>query len=128
MTGSRALDDRTGSPETFLPLKPVVFEILLALGDGDRHGYAILQQIEANSGGVVRLETGPLYRHLKKLLQDGLIEESDRRPGPGEDDERRRYYHLTPLGAGVLAAEARRLAGLVAAAEALDLAGGKAER
>ncbi len=101
-------------PQGLLPLKPAVFEILLALAEeGNAHGYAILQRVEQRSRGLVKLETGPLYRHLKRLLDAGLVEESDDRPAPEEDDPRRRYYRLTPLGRSVAAAEARRLSSLV---------------
>ena len=109
-------------PQDLLPLKPAVFEILLALAqEGSSHGYAILQRVAERSRGLVRLETGPLYRHLKRLLDGGLVEESDDRPDPEEDDPRRRYYRLTPLGRSVTAAEARRLSSLVRTARQVDL-------
>ena len=95
------------------PLKPAVFQILLALAEEESHGYAIMSAVRERSGGAIRLETGPLYRHLKRMLDDGLVEESDRRPSPEEDDERRRYYRLTTQGRVVLTAEGDRLAGLV---------------
>jgi DNA-binding PadR family transcriptional regulator len=101
--------------EALIPVSPVVLEILLALGEDPMHGYAVAQAIRSGSAGRVRLETGPLYRHLKRLLDDGLIEESSQRP---DDDDPRRgaYYRLTSLGRHVVAAESRRLAELVARA------------
>lgn len=87
-----------------LPLKSDVLMILLALGDGERHGYAIIRDAAERSEGTVRLQTGALYRTLRRLLDDALVEESEERPAPERDDERRRYYRLTPLGASVLAA------------------------
>jgi DNA-binding PadR family transcriptional regulator len=96
-------------PRTFLPLTPAVFHVLLALAAGERHGYGIIQDVTAATGGAVTLRTGTLYTILKRLLEESLIVESDRRPGPDEDDERRRYYALTPLGRRVAQAEAPRL-------------------
>ena len=96
--------------EAFLPLKPVVFEILLSLATNPRHGYGVLQRVRERSGGRIRLETGPLYRHLKRLLDDGLVVEAE---GDEDGDERRRYYALTGLGRAVVHAEGRRLAALV---------------
>jgi DNA-binding PadR family transcriptional regulator len=96
-----------------LPLKPLIFHILLALAEEERHGYAIMREVRERSGGHIRLETGPLYRHLKRLLDDGLVEESDYRPAPDRDDQRRRYYRLTTMGRAVMAAEAERMAELV---------------
>jgi DNA-binding PadR family transcriptional regulator len=93
--------------ESYLPLTPALFHVLLALADGDKHGYAILKDVSLRTGGDVRLSTGTLYGIIKRLLQDGMIEESRRRP-PAQDDERRIYYHLTPLGQRVAAAEAER--------------------
>jgi DNA-binding PadR family transcriptional regulator len=96
-----------------LPLKPTVFTILLSLSEGDAHGYGIKKEVEERSEGRVLLEPGTLYRVIGKLLDDGLIAETDERPDPGLDDERRRYYRLTPLGRRVLVAEAERLAVLI---------------
>ena len=96
---SRAADE-------LLPLRPVVFQVLLSLADGERHGYAIVQDIAERSAARLRLEPGNLYRHLKFMLDEGLIEESDRRPVPGKDDERRRYYRITRFGRQVALAEA----------------------
>lgn len=101
-----------------LPLKPVVLHVLLALAEGDLHGYGVIQSVRERSEGRIQLQTGPFYRHLRKLTDAGLVEESPHRP---DDDDPRRgaYYRLTDLGRKVLAAEARRLAGLVSATEAL---------
>jgi DNA-binding PadR family transcriptional regulator len=100
--------------EDALPLRPPVFEILLALGDGPLHGYAIIQALRAPDGPGVEIQTGPLYRHLKRLLDHGLISQSEDPPPGTEDDERRKaYYALTPLGRGVVQAEGHRLSRLV---------------
>jgi DNA-binding PadR family transcriptional regulator len=101
------------TPDEHLPLKPLIFHILLALAEEERHGYAIMREVRERSGGRIRLETGPLYRHLKRLLDDGLVEESDYRPAPDQDDQRRRYYRLTAMGRAVMAGEAERMAELV---------------
>lgn len=106
----------TSDPKRFLPLTPAVFNVLLALAEGDKHGYAIVQSLSQRTGGQVRMGTGTLYGIIKRLLADGWIEELDERPDPSLDDERRRYYRLTSLGKQVASAEAERLAGLVAAA------------
>jgi len=103
----------TQLPETFLPLTPAVFHILVSLGEGERHGYAIMQEVAKRSGGAVRLGPGTLYGAISRLLKDGLIEESKERPDPEIDDTRRRYYRLTHLGARVLAAETKRMRDLV---------------
>ena len=103
-------------PEQFLPLTPAVFHILLALAEGDRHGYEIMKEVEAATRGVVKMGPGTLYGTIKRLLEQGLINESGERPDPDEDDERRRYYHLTAVGRSVLETEARRYEQLVKAA------------
>jgi DNA-binding PadR family transcriptional regulator len=103
-------------PERFLPLAPVWFEILLALAGGDLHGYAVMQEVARRSQGAVTLHPGSLYRALARLLEDALIVEPDARRSAG-DDERRRYYQLTPLGRAVARAEAERLHALLRAAE-----------
>jgi DNA-binding PadR family transcriptional regulator len=113
-------------PERFLPLTPVVFEIALALAAGERHGYEIMQDVERRTDGEIVLHPGTLYRALGRLLDQGLIEELDERPAAGEkDDERRRYYKLTPLGQAVARAEVDRLASQVSAARRL-FRGGRA--
>ncbi|HUI41103.1 MAG TPA: helix-turn-helix transcriptional regulator [Terriglobia bacterium] len=106
----------TNEVESHLPLTPALFHVLLALADGDKHGYAILKDVALRTGGEVRLSTGTLYGIVKRLLNDGMIEESRRRPAAERDDERRIYYHLTPLGLQVAAAEAERHAKIVALA------------
>src|SRR5579872_7230015 len=113
-----------------LPLTPAVFHILLALSGGERHGYAIMREVDTDTSGALRLGPGTLYGCLKRMLAAGLVEESDERPDLeliGErHDERRRYYRITALGRKTVRAEASRLAGAVSAAKArLDLAGGK---
>ena len=108
-------------PETFLPLTPAMFHILLALADGERHGYSIMQEVESRTDGKVRLGPGTLYGSIKRMLSDKLIAESDERPDPELDDDRRRYYRLTDLGHAVVVAEAERLAQLVKIARAKKL-------
>ncbi len=103
-------------PEVFLPLTPAVFHILLALADGEKHGYAIMQEIEDVTEGRVQMGPGTLYGSIKRMLAAGLIEESDDRPDPTLDDERRRYYRQTGLGRRVLKEEAERMAKLMALA------------
>jgi DNA-binding PadR family transcriptional regulator len=100
-------------PQAELPLTPGTFHILLALADGERHGYAIMREVGERSEGTVRLGPGTLYGSLKRLLEGGLVEESDDRADPALDDERRRYYRITPFGVAVARAEARRLDALV---------------
>src|ERR1051325_7062525 len=99
--------------ESLLPLTPAVFHILITLADGEAHGYAIMQEVRRRSGGAVRLGPGTLYGAISRLLEDGIIEESEERPDPEMDDTRRRYYRLTKFGGRVLAAGTERLAGLV---------------
>jgi DNA-binding PadR family transcriptional regulator len=106
--------------DQLLPLTPVAFEILLALAEGDQHGYRIMQDVNARAGGAVTLHAGTLYRALARLLEQELIEELDERP-TGHDDERRRYYRLTPRGREVARAEASRLATQLATARARRL-------
>ena len=98
------------TPEALLPLTPAVFHILLALADGERHGYSIMKTVEVQTDGQVTMGPGTLYGSLKRMLAADLIAESDERPDPEMDDSRRRYYRLTDFGARVLAAEAERLA------------------
>lgn len=121
------------SPEDLLPLTPPVFHILMALVDVERHGYGIMQDVARQTGGTLQLGPGTLYGCLKRMLAANLVEESDERPDAELDDERRRYYRITPLGDRAVRAEARRLADAVSAAigkRLLDgrkpgLAGGK---
>ena len=107
---------------SFLPLKPEDFQILLALDAADGHGYAILKRIEDATGGTVAMAPSPFYRKLKRLADRGLLTETDERPAPELDDERRRYYALTPLGRSVLEAEALRLVELAGGADVRALA------
>jgi DNA-binding PadR family transcriptional regulator len=97
----------------FLPLTPQQFQILLALTDGHLHGYGIIRDIAQRTGGALRLGTGTLYTALARLDAQGLVEESPRRPRAEDDDERRRYYRMTPMGRAVVAAETDRLDALV---------------
>src|SRR5688572_14812417 len=97
------------SPSAMLPLPPACFHILVSLADADRHGYAIIQDVAERTGGRVRLGAGTLYRTIQRLLEDGLIVETEDRPDPEEDDERRRYYRMTTFGRSVARAEAERL-------------------
>ena len=96
-------------PDSLLPLPSAAFHILVALADGDRHGYAIMQDVAAGTGGRLRLNPGTLYTTIRRLLEQGLVVELDERPDPEEDDERRRYYRLTDMGRDVAKAEAARL-------------------
>jgi DNA-binding PadR family transcriptional regulator len=93
-----------------LPLAPLVFDVLLALSDGDQHGYRIMRDVAERSAGAVTLHAGTLYRTLARLLELGFIEELAERPAADADDQRRRYYRLTPFGLEVARAEAKRLA------------------
>ena len=104
--------------DDFLPLKPDAFYVLLVLLHGECHGYAIMREASDRSDGRVVLQAGALYRLLARLLDDGLVVESQRRPAADADDQRRRYYRVTPLGRRVMAAEAARMAQLAAAARA----------
>jgi DNA-binding PadR family transcriptional regulator len=106
------------APETFLPLTPAIAHILLALADRDRHGYAIMQEVERLTDGAAHMGPGTLYGTIKRMIASGLLEELDERPDPEIDDERRRYYRATPLGRAVLAAETARMATLLGAARA----------
>ena len=110
------------NPADFLPLSTASFYILVALADVDRHGYSILREIAERTGGEIRLNPGTLYTTIKRLLGDGLILELDERPDPEYDDERRRYYRITPLGRRAVRAEAARLEALVSIARSAGLA------
>jgi DNA-binding PadR family transcriptional regulator len=96
-----------------LPLQPTAFHILLSLADEDRHGYAIIQDIARRTNGEIKLSAGTLYRSIQRMQEQGLIIETRTRPAPEEDDERRRYYRITPLGKAVAQAEVRRLKALL---------------
>ena len=105
--------DKPPDPDAFLPLKPHWFHVLLSLANQEQHGYGIMQEVLERTGGKVRLWPATLYGTLKRLMDEDLIAESDRRPAPDLDDARRRYYRLTKLGRRVLDAECRRLEDLV---------------
>jgi DNA-binding PadR family transcriptional regulator len=108
------------------PLPPVTFHILVALADEDRHGYAIMQDVAHRTGGSLKLGAGTLYRSVQRMLEQGLISEVSTRPAPEMDDERRRYYRITPFGRAVAKAEARRLAQMLKLARASGFIPGKA--
>jgi DNA-binding PadR family transcriptional regulator len=111
------------SPDGLLPLSPLVFDVLLALSDGEQHGYRIMREVAERSGGAATIHAGTLYRTLARLLDLGLLEEVGDRPAADVQDERRRYYRLTPFGLEVAKAEARRLAGQVESARQRRLLG-----
>ena len=96
-------------PRGFLPLTPLACHVLLALADGGLHGYGIIREVSERTDGLITLRSGTLYTLLQRLLSEGLIAESERRPDPDQDDERRRYYEMTALGRTVLEADLRRL-------------------
>jgi DNA-binding PadR family transcriptional regulator len=112
-------------PRDLLPLTPAVLNILLAVADEERHGYAIMREVEERTGGKTRLGPGTLYGSIKRMLADGLIEESDERRDPALDDQRRRYYKITDFGRLVAGAEAKRLSALVETARARKLLPGR---
>lgn len=118
------MDNRISEVDRALPLTPTVFHILLALADQERHGYGIMQEVMAMTQNDVRMGPGTLYGSIKRLLKANLIEESDERPDPELDDERRRYYRLTGFGRRVLTAEAERLSALVDVAQTKRILGG----
>ena len=108
-----------------LPLPTVTFHILMALAGQDRHGYAIIQEVEARTDGAVRIGAGTLYRSIQRMLEQGLIIETRDRPTPDLDDERRRYYRIAPFGSEVVRAETRRLAQMLKLARAQGFAPGR---
>jgi len=105
-------------PKVLLPLSPIIFHVLLSLGVGERHGYAIKREIAARTEGKLKLGPGALYASINKMLELGLIEETNERPDPHLDDERRRYYRITNLGRRAAQAEAVRMRELVEQAAA----------
>ena len=115
-------------PGDFIPLRPVEFEILLVLTGGDAHGYAIIKEAESRANGMPRIETGTLYRALRRLTSDGLVEPAEEKKAEDMGDERRRYFSITSFGREVAAAEARRLATQVDAARSRALLGGAQAR
>jgi DNA-binding PadR family transcriptional regulator len=114
---------RLPDPSSLLPLPVSEFQILLALADEERHGYGIMREVAERTRGDVQLGPGTLYGSIKRMVGRGLIEESDERPDPELDDERRRYYRITSLGRRVVVAEARRMERLVGIARAKRLLG-----
>jgi DNA-binding PadR family transcriptional regulator len=111
-------------PDSLLPLPAAVFHILIALADRDRHGYSIMQEVAARTGGKVQLSAGTLYSSIRRMLEQGLIEELAESPDPSSTDERRRYYRLTRFGKRVATAEVERLNALVQQARATGLVPG----
>jgi DNA-binding PadR family transcriptional regulator len=111
----------TDDVDSFLPLPTAVFHILVALADRDRHGYSIMQDVETRTDGKVRLSAGTLYTAIRRMLEQGLIDELRDSPDPESADERRRYYRLTRLGRDVAVAEARRFSELLDQARATKL-------
>ncbi len=111
-------------PKQEIPLTPAVFHILLALADGEKHGYAIMKEVDDSTEGTVTMGPGTLYGSIKRMLKAGLIQESDERPDPELDDSRRRYYELTGYGRRVLEAEVERLAQAVRLARRKNALGG----
>jgi DNA-binding PadR family transcriptional regulator len=112
------------SPDSLLPLPAAVFHILIALADRDRHGYSIMQDVASRTDGAVKLSAGTLYSSIRRMLEQGLIEELFESPDPSSTDERRRYYRLAPFGRRVAAAEVARLNALVKQARATGLVRG----
>ena len=110
-------------PKNLPPLTPAVFHILLALADGDKHGYGIMREVSDRTDGQMRMGPGTLYGSIKRMLEQGLIEEAEERPDPELDDERRRYYRLTDLGQKLAVVESRRLRQLVGIAQGKRLLG-----
>jgi len=108
-------------PDSFLPLPAAVFHILVALADRDRHGYSIMQDVASRTDGKVRLSAGTLYSSIRRMLESGLIEELSESPDQNSQDERRRYYRLTPFGRQVAVAEAKRLNDLLSQARETGL-------
>ena len=108
-------------PQSFLPLTPAVLHILLALADGERHGYAIMQDVDRQTAGSVKMGPGTLYGSLRRMKDSGLVSESEEREDPDRKDVRRRYYGLTDLGGKVLSAEVRRLQKVIELPAALRL-------
>jgi DNA-binding PadR family transcriptional regulator len=119
--GARQHEDAV---DRHLPLKPADYLTLVALTEGEQHGYGLVKKIEALSGGTLKPVPGNFYSVLQRLLGEGLLQEAERRPAEDLDDRRRRYYAISELGRAVVAAETARLKSLVRVAEAHDLAGG----
>ena len=120
------MSDGDADVEDLLPLPAATFHILMALAEDDRHGYGIIQDVAARTDGPLRLSAGTLYRSIQRMLEQGLILETRERPAPDQDDERRRYYRITPFGTAVARAEVLRLTRLVRLARASGFAPAKA--
>jgi DNA-binding PadR family transcriptional regulator len=121
MRMSRKTNQENPEPDSFLPLHRDTFHILVSLADRERHGYSVMQDVAERTDGALRLSPSSLYASIRRLLEQGLIEEIAERPDPENDDERRRYYRLTQLGRQVAMAEARRLQKLLSDARATGL-------
>jgi DNA-binding PadR family transcriptional regulator len=119
------MPNATPGMDELLPLTSTVFHILLSLADQERHGYGIMQEVETMTQGRIQMGPGTLYGAIKRMISAKLIEESDERPDPKQDDERRRYYRLTALGRRVLGAEAQRLSDLVNVAQSKHIVGSR---
>ncbi len=119
------MTDKNADVAALLPLPSVTFHILMALAGQDRHGYAIIQEVAARTNGEVRIGAGTLYRSVQRMLEQGLIVETQDRPTPDLDDERRRYYRITSFGTDVAKAESRRLALMLKLARATGFAPGR---
>jgi len=118
------MNSESRKAEDMLPLTPAVLHILLALADGERHGYGIMQEVTRRAGGQVKMGPGTLYGSIKRMLADGWIEETGERPDSSLDDERRRYYRLTGFGLRVMQAEVLRLRQIVLLAQSKQVIGG----
>ena len=116
------MSPRHTDPESYLPLKPATFLVLLVLSTEELHGYGIKKEVSRRSEGRIDMEPGMLYRLMARLVSHGLIVETDRRPLPDQDDERRRYYQITPLGRDVVSREAHRIVQLSKTADVRALA------
>ncbi|HSR51378.1 MAG TPA: PadR family transcriptional regulator [Acidobacteriota bacterium] len=114
-------DKEMDDPRAHLPLTPLAFHILLALGQEPLHGYAIIQDIEARTEGAMKLRSGTLYNAIRRLEADGLLAPSERRPAPDRDDQRRNYFRLTELGREVAHLESKRMASLLTTAQSRQL-------
>ena len=111
----------TRKPDDLLPLTPGMFHVLIALADGEKHGYAIIKEVARRTDGAIRLSAGTLYTLIRRFVQEGVIVESDERPDPALDDERRRYYRITDFGREVARAEAVRMESTLSMARAKNL-------
>ena len=120
------MSESSAEVDELLPLPSATFHILMALSEDDRHGYGIILDVAASTGGTLKLSPGTLYRSIQRMLEQGLILETRERPAPDQDDERRRYYRITPFGRAVARAEARRLSQLLRLARASGFAPGRA--